>query len=467
MVFGISFGGSTKTESGSRDVQRNTSNTATTTPNIPEWWLSRYNAIDSGLGADGMTGDQRAAADFLRGNLTNNPLAGAYGIAHGATADALGLLGRYGGQIDDGLDAIGHFGGQIDSGVGAINRFGDAIGASTDAVDGANTYLQNQLNNGSFTLGRWFPEAVTSANSSAANAGAANAPAVGAGTGAAFMGAYDTPLSNDYVNASLADYDAGAARGFNALRAGNASAFGNKRTGVAEGQFMADAARGRGTLGADLRLNAFNTAAGLGQTDASRALAADTTNAGNLLNNSQFNANALLNNNQFNARQAQDNAQFNANLTDSRQKFDAGQAETGEQRRLGVANDLIAAANARANINATGAGIAAQGVNAASQGVSAASHGVDAAAAGVNAAVQRAALGARGLDNAVNFNAANVGNATALGNLSNMTLEQLFALLNLGQAGIGSTRTETGNETSHEQTKGSQSGAEAGLKFRI
>lgn len=65
-----------------------------------------------------------------------------------------------------------------------------------------------------------------------------------------------------------------------------------------------------------------------------------------------------------------------------------------------MANDLISAANARANINATGANIAPQGVNAAT--------------AGVNAGAQRAAVGAQGLDNAVSLNAANVGNANAL-----------------------------------------------------
>jgi hypothetical protein len=103
-----------------------------------------------------------------------------------------------------------------------------------------------------------------------------------------------------------------------------------------------------------------------------------------------------------------------------------------------VANDLINAAQARANANTAAANIAYQGVNAAT--------------AGVNAAAQRAALGAQGLDNAVNFNAANLANANALGNFDNMTLGQLYQLLNLGQAGIG--KTDTGTSSSITNSSG-------------
>jgi hypothetical protein len=407
----FSFGGSHKEDSGSKNTQRNYSNTATMTPNIPDWWLNRYNNTDSQLDPTGMTPDQQTAANFLRYNLASNPMASAYGTA----ADAAG---------------------QASAG---INAGGDAVAAGLH-------YLQSNQDIGSHTLGHWFPDAVesagTSANyASAAGANSAAAPTVAAGTGAAYMGAYSTPLSNDYVNASLNDYDAGAAQGFNALRAQSASAFGNKRTGVAEGQFMADTARGRGTLSSNLRLNAFNTAADLGQTDASRALAADTTSAGNLLNNNQFNANLaqsnsqfnagnLLNSNQFNANLAQNNNQYNTSMLDSRQKFDIGQADIGDDRRLGIARDTI-------NAGATGAGVAGQG----------------------------AAVASQGFDNAVNFNNANVGNANALGNFSNMTLQQILSLLNLGQAGIGSTKNESGTDITNEQTRGSQTEGHGGVSF--
>ena len=405
-MLGISANAST--QGGSSNSQRNYNGSSTTTPNIPDWWMDRYNGIGNALNSDGMTADQQTAAGVLRSNLASNVLGGAYGTASDATTRALG-----------------------------------GISSGNDSIASGLHYLQANQDIGSNTLGHWFPDAVAATGASsnyagASGASAAGAPGVTAGTGAQFMGAYETPLNDDYVNASLADYDAGAAKGFNALRAGSADAFGNKRTGVAEGQFMADAARGRGTLSADARLNAFNTAAGLGQSDATRALAADTTNAGNALNNNQFNANLsqsnsqfnagnLLNNNQFNANLAQANNQYNTSLTDSRQKFDIGQADAGDDRRLGIAGNLI-------NSGATQAGVAAQG----------------------------AAVGSQGLGNAVNYNAANVSNANALGNFSNMTLQQLLALLNAGQAGIGSTTATSGSDTTNTQTHGSSAGINIG-----
>lgn len=189
--------------------------------------------------------------------------------------------------------------------------------------DTTSNYFQNQLNRNSYTtatLERNYPDLYRPIND-------VSAGSVNAGTGAAAMGAYQTPLNTDYVNASLADYDAGAARGFNALRAGNADAFGNKRTGIAEGQFMADAARGRGALSANTRLNAFNTAAGYGQTDANRAAAVEAANADRALNASQFN-------NNFN---------FNREVTD------AGLAYQGDQSRDSAANNLLASQTTGAN----------------------------------------------------------------------------------------------------------------------
>lgn len=111
---------------------------------------------------------------------------------------------------------------------------------------------------------------------------------VAAGTGASYANSY-TPFANDVRTAALADFDAGAANGLNALRAQNAGAFANKRTGVAEGQMLADAARGRGTLSAGLGQNLFNTSVGFGQQDASRAAAVQAANADRDLQAQQFN----------------------------------------------------------------------------------------------------------------------------------------------------------------------------------
>lgn len=120
----------------------------------------------------------------------------------------------------------------------------------------------------------------------------AGAPTIAAKTGADYMDLYKDPYQKDVVDSSLADYDAGVNKQYGAFRAGTAGAFGNRRTGLAESSFADAAARGRGSLSANLLSSGFNTRAGLGQQDASRALSADTSNAGNLLSNNQFNANA-------------------------------------------------------------------------------------------------------------------------------------------------------------------------------
>lgn len=136
---------------------------------------------------------------------------------------------------------------------------------------------------------------------------------IAARRGSEFMSDYQNPYMTDVVDASLASYDQGANEARNSLRAGNAGAFGNKRYGVAEGQFAADSALGRAQLGAGLRSDAFNTAANFGMADAGRTLAAD-----------QSNQQANLNASQMNAANALAASQFNNSLTNQRQMFDAG-----------------------------------------------------------------------------------------------------------------------------------------------
>lgn len=126
---------------------------------------------------------------------------------------------------------------------------------------------------------------------------------ISARRGSEFLNDYQNPFQSQVIDTSLAQYDQDSAEARNSLRAGNAGAFGNKRFGVAEGQFAADSALGRAGLGANLRSTGFNTAAGLGMQDANRILSADTTNAANAL------AAATFNN-----QQAQSRQMFDANL---------------------------------------------------------------------------------------------------------------------------------------------------------
>lgn len=159
--------------------------------------------------------------------------------------------------------------------------------------------IRNMLDNPSY---RYFTEQTNNALSNISNAygGLVNegpyllgaAPTISAKTAADFMDLYKEDYTRDVTDAALADYDAGAAVQKNNLRAANAGAFGNKRYGVAEGQFAADAARGRGSLSANLLAQGFRDRAALGAGDAGRALEADTTTAQIRDSRDKFNVNS-------------------------------------------------------------------------------------------------------------------------------------------------------------------------------
>lgn len=372
IVGGLAGLASTALQGGQKSNQsqyysNNSSNNSTSTsnasvrPNVPVDWQNLFNLGTGALGAGGATNDQSAVASFLKDNYTNGGfLTPSYGTARDVNGQAI-----------------------------------DAARAGGSTSTGGANYLAANQDLGSNTLGKWFGDATGTGLATTAPA------SVTGGTGAAYMGAYSTPLTNDYINASLADYDQGAAQGYNALRASNASAFGNKRTGVAEGQFQADAARGRAELSSGLRLNAFNTAAGLGQTDASRALTADTTNAGNALSTNQF----------------------NSTLANNRQQFDINQADEGDDRRLGIANNLVSAGGAQtANAGAL------------------------------------SSLGSSGLNNAINLNNTRVANALASGNFGNMTFGQIIQLLGAGTPTIGTDTTSDSTSTGTSSSSGTGSG---------
>jgi len=88
------------------------------------------------------------------------------------------------------------------------------------------------------------------------------APQTGPATSAGSIASYMSPYQQQVIDASLADYDAQAAKsrlnlGANAVGAG---AFGSGRQGIAEAEFDALSNRGRGTLQAGLRQSGFQQA---------------------------------------------------------------------------------------------------------------------------------------------------------------------------------------------------------------
>lgn len=178
------------------------------------------------------------------------------------------------------------------------------------------------------------------------SSGDVTAQQIAARRGAEFMADYQNPFQRDVIDASLADYDQGAAEARAQLRAANAGAFGNKRFGVAEGQFGADAALGRGQLSSGLRAQGFNTAAGYGMQDANRFLTADQANQAAKLQADTFSSGQRLGADQFNYQGQQ-----------QRNMFDAGLGMDYNEQRDRVARDYVGTQGASAGVGQAGFGI--------------------------------------------------------------------------------------------------------------
>tara|TARA_R110000868_G_scaffold10713_1_gene52053 strand:- start:1354 stop:2340 length:987 start_codon:yes stop_codon:yes gene_type:complete len=157
---------------------------------------------------------------------------------------------------------------------------------------------------------------------------------------------YMDPYLRDVVDTSLSEYDVNAGEARNSLRASSAGAFGNKRTGVAEGQFASDAAIGRGRLASDLRSNAFRFATESGMKDSDRFLTGDMSNQDANLRAGISNAANTLTGRTFNAGAQNDASITNANNDTS---TSATNANNDTSVSLGNANNLTSTSVANAN----------------------------------------------------------------------------------------------------------------------
>jgi len=102
-------------------------------------------------------------------------------------------------------------------------------------------------------------------------------------TGAQYMGAYQNPYEQQVVQGTLADIERQRqiAQQAQQARAVGARAFGGSRQAVAESLANEDYLRQAANTAAQLRSAGFTTAAGLGQTDAARAMEAARANIAN------------------------------------------------------------------------------------------------------------------------------------------------------------------------------------------
>lgn len=315
------------------DQKTESSGYGTRTPNISEEYRGAFDNFRNSLNPSGFNNTQQGAVNRVTGYL-----------------DGGGAAGRVA-PINDDLRTIRT---NLDRfTTGTPNLLGAAPRAATAQANTAQaSNVQSNVSLAEAAQGEAFDSA---------NVDPITAQMIAARQGSEFMNSYKDPYMRDVVDSSLADYDLGAAEGRNALRASSAGAFGNKRTGVAEGQFASDAAIGRGQLSSTLRSNAFNTAAGYGMQDANRFLSADqsnqgadlaaqTANADNMLRNNQFNAgnrtNVSLTNagmrtnvSQTNAGLTTQNNQFNAGQTNETNRFNTGQTNSNNQFNTGQTNE--------------------------------------------------------------------------------------------------------------------------------
>ncbi len=272
----------------------------------PDGWEDSWRSMQAQLSPAGLTAPQQQGADWLSASLRGGDPAGLGGIRA---------------------------------------QLGTAADYWKDAAD-------NRLSNTLATLASRYPDTyrplqdVSAGAVSVRDIGSSDISArdIAAQRGAALMADYQNPYMKDVVDASLADYDTGAAEARTALRAGNAGSFGNKRYGVAEGQFASDSALGRGKLAADLRAGGFTTAAALGMQDADRILSADQANqsaslqaalanASNRLAAAEFNAQQRLGADQFNTSNDLAARQFNNEMQNKREMFDVDAGYRGYEMR--------------------------------------------------------------------------------------------------------------------------------------
>jgi hypothetical protein len=141
-------------------------------------------------------------------------------------------------------------------------------------------------------------------------------------TGAQGMAAYMNPFQQDVVDVALGDIE--RARQMQqmqgAAQAQRAGAFGGSRQGVAQALTNEAALREAGRTAAGLRSQGFEFAAGMGQTDAARALQAQAANQGVDMSleqaNAQLRQQAMLSNQAAGLQGAQQRMQAGAQLAD-------------------------------------------------------------------------------------------------------------------------------------------------------
>lgn len=323
-------------------------------PNLSDYWRSAYQGVTGAVNPGGATSEQQTAIDFVNNYLKNNSATGAANTANGSLAGNL-----------SGLNGLG-------------------------------TWWNNQVNNGSYTLGSLAAKAAQGVPGyeSYATPKDVSAQIITSNDALTKIPQYSQFYDNNLIDPSLKAYDYGTDRAFSALdaRTAGGGGFANERSGLAYSDLGSQSALGRGQLYSGLKNLGLTNAAGLATGDVNRMLQADTTNAGNNL-------------------QAQ---MFNSNMLNNRQQFDVGAAYQGDQMRTNYAT------GAAANI------------------------------------LQQAGVSQQILSNIMTADGININAAAALFQSGSITYGQLQAIVQAAQAANGGTTTnnQTSNQTSDQASSG-------------
>lgn len=232
---------------------------------------------------------------------------------------------------------------------GAINQFTDPILARGSGPSADTTAGQDMLRNWAGSANPFATQDFGVASDYTVNpqsdvfAGPISAAMVGnvgdiqARGGHEFRPNYTDPYLKEVVDTSLDDFDTGVSRNLNALKAqyGASGAFGGSRHGVAEGTMLGESARGRASLSAGLRSDAFRFGTEAGMQDASRALQASQSNQGTQLQRALNQASLNQGANMFNAGNRQSANIFNNNFGENQRQFYAGQQLSAQQTNAG------------------------------------------------------------------------------------------------------------------------------------
>lgn len=328
---------------GSKTTKTNqtTNETATTTPNVPDYIngpvQNYYSQIGSYANADPYSyatpanGLQQQAAGSA-GNLSSNPL---FGTAANAMQGLLGAATPTAGYQSANLAQL----------PGVTNA--SAQGYTPTNATAANAGNANQMtaanagNAAQVNLQGYQAQGYTAAQAGPVNL-SQNVADMQAQSLLSNFNSYLNPTTGALVDATLANFDdqAGRQQAAMSAQAAKAGAFGGSRYGIAEAQLLSDQGRNRALTEAELRNNAWNSAAGLSATDTGFRQQAASQNAQARNNRAETLAALQAQNNQFNAGAKNDASAFSAGANNQAGQFNANAANQGSLFNAGAQNEF-------------------------------------------------------------------------------------------------------------------------------